>query len=290
MIRHAAVDPIPTRGLSSLQLANGMNAAFSDYLVPMAMTTAQLASMFNQRGYHEDLSIAQLHRDEIAGFWFVGTNEAQYPDDLYVIAMGTSPGHRRRGLAQALYEQLILEAKQRHFRRVRLEVIIGNDKALNLYSKLGFSPARQLLCYKGALSGSASSWDDCHFRKLPIDALATSVLSEREWPPSWQNDMGAMANIGDNALCVGAFIGDALCGYGIGNKADSTIAQLFVREEYRRAGIATGIVHELSRATGSRQIKALNIDARDLASSKFCQALGMQDFVSQYEMVHELDI
>lgn len=60
-------------------------------------------------------------------------------DDLYV----ASP-YRRSGIGEKIMEYLILYAEQKGYRRVQLHAELGNERAHNLYRKLGFSEEEML--------------------------------------------------------------------------------------------------------------------------------------------------
>jgi ribosomal-protein-alanine N-acetyltransferase len=63
-------------------------------------------------------------------------------DELHVIAIGTAPSMRRRGLAEGLLRHLFTEARTRGSRLILLEVRRSNAAALHLYRKFGFSISR----------------------------------------------------------------------------------------------------------------------------------------------------
>ena len=52
--------------------------------------------------------------------------------------MAVDPAFRRRGVASALLEGMIREARQRKLRFLSLEVRAGNDGAIALYAAFGF--------------------------------------------------------------------------------------------------------------------------------------------------------
>lgn len=63
-------------------------------------------------------------------------------DELHVIAIGTRPSQRRRGLARQLVTALLEFGRTRGTRLVILEVRRSNRAALGLYRGLGFSVSR----------------------------------------------------------------------------------------------------------------------------------------------------
>lgn len=74
-------------------------------------------------------------------------------------------------------------------------------------------------------------------------------------------------------------------GYGIIETGSGDIPQLAVRKEYRRQGVAAGILHELAKYTTSDELVLLNVDATYPGMHSFLQALGFEHFIDQYEML-----
>ena len=75
----------------------------------------------------------------VAGY--VGSQTVLGETDMMNIAV--HPGWRRRGIAEILIEQLIVELKRRGSNSLSLEVRLSNEPAIALYRKLGF---RQVGC------------------------------------------------------------------------------------------------------------------------------------------------
>lgn len=59
-------------------------------------------------------------------------------DEGSLTDLAVLPQYRRRGLAEALTEELIKEAQRRNLQFVTLEVRVSNTPAVNLYKKLQF--------------------------------------------------------------------------------------------------------------------------------------------------------
>jgi ribosomal protein S18 acetylase RimI-like enzyme len=72
-------------------------------------------------------------------FW-AGGRAAPKPREqsLYIDALATDPGQRRRGAARALLEDAEREARERGLRAVALETTMENDAARLLYAGAGF--------------------------------------------------------------------------------------------------------------------------------------------------------
>ena len=69
---------------------------------------------------------------DIASFWLSAIEPEARPGIVYAITVGTRIAHRRKGLAQQLYKRLAPRAREAQLDSCLLEVIDGNDKAVEL--------------------------------------------------------------------------------------------------------------------------------------------------------------
>ncbi len=66
-----------------------------------------------------------------AGFWYDG-------EDAELMTIGVGKAYQRQGIAAALLQVLVDEAKRQGASRMLLEVRVDNDPALALYQRFGF--------------------------------------------------------------------------------------------------------------------------------------------------------
>lgn len=59
-------------------------------------------------------------------------------DEAHLANIATNPEFRRRGVAQALLDDLLLEARRREAKLIVLEVRVSNEAAIRLYRQYGF--------------------------------------------------------------------------------------------------------------------------------------------------------
>ena len=67
-----------------------------------------------------------------AGFWYDG-------DDAEIMTIGVAREFQRRGIASALLERLIADARKQGAKRMLLEVRVDNQPAIGLYERFGFT-------------------------------------------------------------------------------------------------------------------------------------------------------
>lgn len=83
------------------------------------------------RTYVLDLDPASERIRGYAGFWFDG-------EDAELMTIGVGQTYQRQGIAAAMLGYLIGRARDRHARRVLLEVRVDNRAALSMYRRFGF--------------------------------------------------------------------------------------------------------------------------------------------------------
>jgi ribosomal protein S18 acetylase RimI-like enzyme len=94
-------------------------------------------------------AFGMVWRNKVLG----GTKEADKNE--YLIAhLAVDPRFRRQGIAKSLIECAVSETQTHGFSRLVLEVEIGNEPAINLYKKMGFSVVhtREFKQYSALLS------------------------------------------------------------------------------------------------------------------------------------------
>ena len=83
------------------------------------------------RTYVLDLDPASERIRGYAGFWFDG-------EDAELMTIGVGETYQRQGIAAAMLGYLIGRARDRHARRMLLEVRVDNRAALAMYRRFGF--------------------------------------------------------------------------------------------------------------------------------------------------------
>ena len=268
-------------------LHRAMNAAFSDYLVPLSLTFEQFRFMLRQRGFDPALSWVAKSGDRIVSFWLIGRHREEQRKSAYVIATGTLHGHRGRGLSRQVFHCLQAALAAGGKDRLCLEVIENNIAAKRLYDTLGFRSARKLDCYE-LRSGERTPPPPESIGLRPCDPLDLREQMEAmwNWRPSWQNSFGSLTRVAGEITTLGAFHADCCVGYGVLLRPTTALAQLAVRTEYRRKGLGTAILGAL--APKRSKLRILNVDQSDCGSRFLFEALGAVVETTQVEMTRRL--
>lgn len=74
------------------------------------------------------------------GFWY-------FDDNIDIINLAVSEKYKRQGIATKLFDSLLIHVKFLKPKTITLEVNVNNEKAVNLYKKLGFITLRTIKNY-----------------------------------------------------------------------------------------------------------------------------------------------
>lgn len=127
------------------QVSDILNLSFEDYMVPLKFTPELVASMMRTQGVDLLESRLLLAGGIPAGAAMI----ARRGTISRVASLGVYKAFRRGGGARYLMETVIGEAKARRDSVYELEAVEGNDKAVALYSDLGFKRIRLLVGFLG---------------------------------------------------------------------------------------------------------------------------------------------
>ncbi len=137
--------------ISLHELAACFNLAFSDYLIPLALSLNQLETKLYSESINKAISIGAFRDGELVGFILHGDRKFGNKRIAYNAGTGVIPAARGQGLTKRMYNFIKPKLTSHSFEEVVLEVISTNIPAIKTYEKVGFEPIRNLSCFKGDL-------------------------------------------------------------------------------------------------------------------------------------------
>jgi ribosomal protein S18 acetylase RimI-like enzyme len=135
-----ALETVPADRLALPDFAALFMRAYSDYMVPLHLDEAAVASMIR----NWDLSLADSRVVLNAGTPVAFACLAIRGDRGWIGGMGVPPEHRGHRLGEVAMRAVLDAARARGLASVGLEVLSGNDIARHLYERLGFETTRML--------------------------------------------------------------------------------------------------------------------------------------------------
>ncbi|KIO78907.1 hypothetical protein TH53_00945 [Pedobacter lusitanus] len=265
-------------------LAETFNLSFSDYLVPFKITKEQLERKIKTESIDLRFSAGAFEDDRLIGFILHGIDHIHGNKVAYNAGTGVIPDERGNKITSKLMEYIIPKLKEQNVTKLKLEVITGNQVAINTYERAGFKITRDYNCYKGQLKTHSGS----RFEIRPLLSDDWQLFSSFwDGEPAWQNSVTAMKNAKELHIAIGIFSADQLIGYLIYNPDNHRIHQFAVAPAYRRQGAAKQLFEYISSGE-KKEFSVINIDKNLHRIHAFLLTVGYELTIKQYEM--ELNI
>jgi ribosomal protein S18 acetylase RimI-like enzyme len=262
------VELVPASSFDASSLAELFTAGYAGYPLPIQVDAATLGTMV-------DVFDLELERSRVAtrdgtpvGVVLLGLRERAWIGGLGVVAEA-----RRAGVGLALMEAVLDETRAAGVDEVRLEVLEGNDAAIRLYERLGFTHLRILEVWSLDAEAPRSAAVDA-----PVDGALAAIRTLRSADEPWQRDDGSIANMRARGDAVAA-VADGDGGAAVLRVADGRVGvlQLAARDVDGAATLLAG-----ARAGGS-SLQFLNVPDGDHASGAL-ESLGGRIVVRQHEL------
>ncbi len=271
------------------QLYSAFSEAFSDYVIPFALTEQQFRNHLNLTGVDLTRTVACVKDEQIVGFSLNGFGMWDGKLTAYDAGTGVIPGHRRQGISEEMFRVMLPEFERDGVEQILLEVITTNTNAIKLYEKLGFRSGRLLALLQRDEPLEVKA-DPPGIQLRPIVELDWALLSSFwDSSPAWQNSLEAIERSTKLKRIVGAFSGDRCIGYVIFSEKFGRIAQLAVDRDFRRRGIGTALLGVVqSQTLAGYSLQVINIDTTLKNAMAFFEKLGFYQRLNQHEMIKTL--
>jgi ribosomal protein S18 acetylase RimI-like enzyme len=263
---------------------NAFSVGFSDYIIKIQMPKEAFVSrFFGPEGNSLDVSFIALLEGRSIGLVLGGIKEYEGIKTMRCGTMAVDPEFRGMGVSQKLMELHREEALKQGCKQLFLEVILGNDRAINFYHRLGYEKIYDLYYYSTKDVGPIKEKVNPEINVKPITMNELRRFAERgsDVHINWQNDLDYIEK-SENQLCIGAFADDELVGAAGVNK-NSRINYLYVDKRYRGRNMASTL---LARAAEDLSLDRFSVGLPNNSSIVgFLKKLGFnKDNIAQYEM------
>ncbi|PGZ06934.1 GNAT family N-acetyltransferase, partial [Bacillus cereus] len=121
---------------------------FSDYIIKMEVSKEDfIKRFFGAEGNSLEHSFLALDGEKSVGLILGGIKVYETINTMRCGTLAVHPEYRGIGVSQKLFELHKEEAIQNGCKQLFLEVIVGNDRAINFYNKLGYEKVYDLSYY-----------------------------------------------------------------------------------------------------------------------------------------------
>jgi ribosomal protein S18 acetylase RimI-like enzyme len=262
------------------------NTAFADYLVPFQAEVEPMRKRWLSCRVDYRLSYGAFEGDELVGFMITGVDEWQGMRTAYNAGTGVIPAYRGQRLVQQLYDTAFPAFRAEGIGQCTLEVIVGNDRAIKAYERVGFKKVRTLKCY-----GKANFLPIREKRKWTFKETVrpnwAAYAPFQTFPPSWENTQRSVDIVGDDYSCWELYEAKVLIGYLLLRPQSAYVAQFGVADREDWLQIGQQLWQHALRIHSGMRINNVQAEARRLIA--ILELAGLQNTVDQYEMSLRLD-
>ncbi|WP_113673391.1 GNAT family N-acetyltransferase [Vallitalea guaymasensis] len=254
---------------------------FADYMIQVEMDEKYFINrFFGPEGNVRELSFIAFKDDVPVGITLGGIKEGEHVKTLRCGGMSLIPSERGSGLAKTLMEYHEKEARDIGCRQLFLEVIKGNDRAINFYKKMGYEKVYDLNYRKWKIDSknTIDSPVDDRVEELAYEDIYSLRDTDYSHLP-WQSDFPYFRNMECNYYGIKEN-GNIVAGI---VATDKRLIYLWVHPRYRMKGYGKAL---LKKVITELEPEELNVAyANSSLVHTFCNYLNMKmEPISQYEM------
>lgn len=262
-------------------LCDTFNVAFSDYIVPLHLTPSILEQKMQGENLLREYSIGAFAGNKLGGFILHAVDNKEHPAVLYNGGTGIIPEYRGQHLVQKMYDQFIPVYQDKGIRKIVLEVISTNLPAIKAYTNTGFLKTRTIHSFKGNVqTHKIPAGISLTENKTPDWALLASFM---DMVPTWSNTATSIQREGSYTATWEAIADGQTAGYISVHKDTRRIRSIAVHPQFRRKGVGSALLqYAADRLKGPLSI--INIDEHFPEIDQFLQQAGLAHYLSQYEM------
>jgi len=269
------------------KIYDAFKVGFSDYVIKIDIPREKFEDrFFDLEGNKLEYSFIALDDEKPVGLMLGGMKEYEGTKTLRCGGMCVHPDYRGKGVSKKLFELHKQVALDNNCKQLFLEVIVGNDRAINFYKKMGYKKVYDLsyYTYEGDIDVDEYMFRALDIRRVTFDLIKTLSKQLIDVHINWQNDFDYMEKV-EGLACYGVYARSELIGAicirpvgSIGN-----IHFIWVRPSKRHKGIAKSM---LKKAVMDLRLNRLNISFPNNASLHgFVEYNGFSKLsISQYEM------
>ncbi len=258
--------------------------AFSDYKVPFNPTFEEFQKriLYKLNISHQMSGICTSER-VVLGFVLHTINRYNGILTIYNGGTGVIPTEQRKGIALNLFEFCFPYFLNSGAKRIILEVVTTNHRAINLYEKLGFTFLQTIKCYKNS-SPSYSKVNEKIVVKRRNEWIPERYDPLKSFLPCFIDSNEQLRTNFRNEILLEALVEDNLKGFMIFSPTNGRISQIAVHPEMRGHGIGKSLLKTGLMMSKKDELSILNIPETATETHEALLSLGFENQLDQYEM------
>ncbi len=277
----------PASDFAHVALAGVLNACYEGYPAPIHFNADQYEFFVRSHDVDLGLSVVAEVGGELVGLAQLGRRGGRG----WVVGVGVRPEHRRQGMARAMVETLIANARAAGMERLQLEVLQQNEAALALYQDLGWRIERELLTWsRPAEQGPLPIPPELLVEMDPM-TLLESGFGWHDQPVCWQRERVTLSRFPAAGLRGWTVLrDDRPMGYVLGfspHDGHMTLADVVVDPAYGIRSAGRPLIQALHLRFQDTTTRLTNEPVDSVLNHLFA-ALTYRVVLRQHEMILEL--
>ncbi|PGO30107.1 GNAT family N-acetyltransferase [Bacillus cereus] len=219
---------------------------FSDYIIKMDVSKEDfIKRFFGPEGNSLEHSFLALDGNQSIGVILGGIKDYENIKTMRCGTLVVHPEFRGIGVSQKLFELHKEEAIQNRCKQLFLEVIVGNDRAIHFYNKLGYEKVYDLSYYNlnDLIKIMNKGNKNIEVKQLEFPTFKVEIQKWLNFHINWQNDIDYIEKT--NHTFYGAYVDSDIKGSICVNE-QGKISFIFIDKDYRNIGVGTKLLHVAS--------------------------------------------
>lgn len=263
---------------------DAFSIGFSDYIIKIQMPKeAFVERFFGPEGNRLETSFIALDNERPVGLVLGGIKNYEGIKTMRCGTMAIDPEYRGTGISLELMKLHREEALNQGCKQLFLEVIVGNDRAINFYKKIGYEKIYDLAYFSADNLEHIKqySYNNLDIKEISMDELNSFSEKTSDIHINWQSDIDYIKKL-NGQKNYGAFIDNELIGAASVNK-NTKLNYLYVNKKDRGKHIGAALI---SASVKELELNKLSTGFPSNASlTGFLKRMGFKrDNISQYEM------
>ncbi|KAB2383271.1 GNAT family N-acetyltransferase [Bacillus toyonensis] len=256
---------------------------FSDYIIKMDISKEDfIQRFFGPEGNSLEHSFLALDGDKSVGIILGGIKVYETIKTMRCGTLAVHPEFRGIGVSQKLFELHKEEAIQNECQQLFLEVIVGNDRAIHFYNKLGYEKVYDLSYYNLNDVTKLTNKDNKNIevQRLEFQTFKLEIQKWLNFHINWQNDIDYIEKT--NNTYYGAYVDNDLKGSVCVNE-QGKISYIFVDKDYRNIGIGMKLL-QVARVESNLSSLSIGFPNNSLLEGFLKKSGFKKNSLAQYEM------
>lgn len=266
------------------QVYSAFKIGFSDYIIKMEISQESFEKrFFGPEGNSLEHSFIAMDSERTVGLILGGI---KLYEGIKTIRCGTlcvHPEYRGKGISYKLFDLHKEDGIRNNCKQLFLEVIVGNDRAISFYNKVGYEKVYDLKYFSLSNCSVLNEYVNVNadVKEISFDQFEKIYNNALNVHINWQNDLDYIRK-SESQVFLGAFKDGLITGAVCISKGGN-ISFLWVDPEFRLQGISAAI---LKHAAESLEVQKFSsaIPNNALLEGYYRHIGFNKDSVAQYEM------